>query len=181
MEVRSGIVAALVITLNTACAFHTDGLSRSVFDDPPDTVSTAMDTGAQLADTGEPDLGPDTAIDSADTSTDSREAASDDAAPDSPTDSSTVDTGDAPESTPGAVTCGTDTCNADPTKGPVRACCRKTGVDPYCSNTCPGGTFTTCDDHADCVVIGRPADVCCRLKEGASLCQPSCLDGVVLP
>jgi hypothetical protein len=179
MEVRWWKVVSIAVALSApsyGCALDTGGL-RSRFDEPPEAPATdavdrdegarddgAIDSGFPEADASPPP--PDSGADAPD-------------ADDAGFDAAEPDASDSGASTPGSIECGDAACNTDPTKGSVTACCVK-GSSSTCANTCVGGIIIGCDDHADCVALGRPLHKCCR-RPSTTLCTETCLDGTELP
>ncbi len=178
MEVRWWKVVSIAVALSASssgCALDTAGL-RSRFDEPPpdpaiDAVGRDSDRPDDaIEDSGFPEADAGPSSDSgADTALDLGADASGADAPDP----------DSGPSTPGSVECGDAACNVDPTMGSVTACCVK-GGSSSCANTCVGGIIIGCDDHADCVALGRPLHKCCR-RPSTTLCTETCLDGTELP
>lgn len=179
MEVRWWKVVSIAIALSAAslgCALDTTGLRSRFEEPPPDPVIDAVGKDSERPDDGIEDSGfPEADADSG-TSPDS--APSVDSSPDGEDADPDVPEGDA-GGTHGSVACGDTACNVDPTKGSVTACCVK-GSSASCANTCVGGIILGCDDHADCVALGRPLHKCCR-RPSTTLCTESCLDGTELP
>ncbi len=180
MEVRWWKVVSIAVALSASsfgCALDTGGL-RSRFDEPPETP--AIDAIGH--DTERPDEGiADSGFPEADTAPPVDSGSSSDTSPDVEEDTAAdvPEVSDGGPSTYGTVDCGDAACNVDPTKGPVTACCIKGGTSS-CANTCGGGIIIGCDDHADCVALGRPLHKCCR-RPSTTLCTETCLDGTELP